>query len=77
MREQPAAASRKDVNVDHVPPHLAPTQDQAKHWMKAHRTMIASSTSSVLSTLSAVGRTSAMNLRQFALMSVSVSLRFR
>ena len=42
------------MNADHVPTQLSPTTDQAKHWMKAHRTLIASSTSSVFSTLSAV-----------------------
>lgn len=54
VKERPAAAPGGDMNADHVPPQLSPTTDQAKHWMKAHRTMIASSTSSVFSTLSAV-----------------------
>lgn len=43
-----------DVGVDHVPAHFTPYAEQARSWIKGHRTLIASSTSSVLSTLSAV-----------------------
>ena len=58
VQERPSAGGNKgDPAVDgkaHVPMHITPTPDQAKHWMKAHRTMIASGASSIFSTLSAV-----------------------
>ena len=63
VKERAAAPSGSDMNVDHVPSQLTPTPDQAKHWMKAHRTMIASSTSSVFSTLSAVSLVPNMIIR--------------
>ncbi|KAL9104677.1 MAG: hypothetical protein Q9163_000420 [Psora crenata] len=40
-----------DGTTAHVPTHITPTPDQTKHWMKAHRTMIASGTSSILRAL--------------------------
>ena len=59
LKERPTAGRKsdeaaRDGTTAHVPTHATPTQDQAKHWMKTHRTMIASGTSSIFSTLSAV-----------------------
>ena len=59
VQEHPSAAAGSNVGARdgtpaHIPTHITPTPEQAKHWMKAHRTMIASGASSILSTLSAV-----------------------
>ena len=50
----PETTDGQAATIDHVPHELPPFSDQARHWIKGHRTFIASSTSSVLSTLSAV-----------------------
>ncbi|KAL9129091.1 MAG: hypothetical protein Q9217_002363 [Psora testacea] len=41
----------RDGTAAHLPTHITSTPDQAKHWMKAHRTTIASGASSILSAL--------------------------
>ena len=54
IQEGPSPTAKDNAEVDHVPSDFIQLSDQARVWVKGHRTFIASSTSSVLSTLTAV-----------------------
>ena len=59
VSREPNNGAKTDVGGDHVPRDVGPVTEQARLWIKGHRTLIASSTSSVFSTLSAVSLLSA------------------